>query len=696
MSTPGLPLPFVMAIKSICLLLSALWLSLPAFGATPNPQRVGEVRGVEILYVAESEFAMIDEIKEGTASVYRYNMTAIELSTFTVSGKSTRGLVLTQIISVGDYLIGQYGQVDPFGPPQTTSELSIWSRSGAFVTNVSLPDGQSVEERQFAVDGTSLVVRRSNSTKEPLERFDLVTLVDGKSTLLMTFPTRSSIFSFGNGIVSIVRDELEPNGLIPFVHNYGLDGKRIASVNLGKLIPNGSDGLGTQALLIEPDPKAKSVLEFYLAWDFLRKIVTLDRLTLRLNSEGSTLLRSDQISGSLLRRGDQIVSNFSVSGSPGEDVRALYINGQKIEVNNTFESGKVFINPDFIALNAVRRCVVTANDGLRDVCVRLGSPTIYRYELRGDYAPSITLSSPRGSGPLFGFSENSGSRIVTYGPDVQLITTGDVEVPLTFANVGNAPEISTVSSSFADDNYCGFVTNRWRYDSVKRVLTAPALSPCKTEYISVKVKVGSTEWSFDRLKVIYYSSNQTTANTPPFYNTNIGSIFVPSTGSIPLVEFFNTNLGHFFITLEGPESKSIDEGRAGLGWIRTGYSWGAWTDAALAPRQAKGVCRFYGNPALDVNGKRLGPNSHFYTIDPDECARVAKDPGWILESKTAFYAIAPNRNQRCVPTQEVRRWYNKGFPAKDSNHRYSSSGGDTMQRTKWSDEGVQFCLPNAN
>ena len=39
----------------------------------------------------------------------------------------------------------------------------------------------------------------------------------------------------------------------------------------------------------------------------------------------------------------------------------------------------------------------------------------------------------------------------------------------------------------------------------------------------------------------------------------------------------------------------------------------AWPDANQAPYNARPVCRFYGSLSP-------GPNSHFYTVDENECA----------------------------------------------------------------------------
>src|SRR5205814_4854662 len=98
------------------------------------------------------------------------------------------------------------------------------------------------------------------------------------------------------------------------------------------------------------------------------------------------------------------------------------------------------------------------------------------------------------------------------------------------------------------------------------------------------------------------------------------------------VEYFNVNLRHYFVTAGTAEQASIDTGGAGPGWQRTGNSFRVWVAETGVPVGAAAVCRFYGTPGR-------GPNSHFYTANPAECASVKRDPGWTYEG-IAFYVIA--------------------------------------------------------
>lgn len=164
-----------------------------------------------------------------------------------------------------------------------------------------------------------------------------------------------------------------------------------------------------------------------------------------------------------------------------------------------------------------------------------------------------------------------------------------------------------------------------------------------------------------------------------------GSALTPSQS---VLEFFNTNLNHYFITADQVEAAAIDGGAAGPGWQRTGRGFRAWTAAIGVPPEAQPVCRFYGTPGL-------GPNSHFYTIDPVECDAVRKDPGWRYEG-IAFYSIAPAAGSCPVGMQKVYRAYNNRFAQSDSNHRYTTSPDvyQTMQDQGWLAEGVVLCAPS--
>jgi mono/diheme cytochrome c family protein len=162
---------------------------------------------------------------------------------------------------------------------------------------------------------------------------------------------------------------------------------------------------------------------------------------------------------------------------------------------------------------------------------------------------------------------------------------------------------------------------------------------------------------------------------------------------LALTEFFNVGLVHYFMTGEAAEGAAIDRGDAGPGWQRTraplGRVWSNGTESAgLVP-----VCRFYGNPARGADGARIGPNSHFYTAEPAECASVKDDPGWIFEGEV--FRVLPAAGGTCAQgTVPMLRAYNGRFAQDDSNHRYAIDPATitAMVEQGWSAEGVVFCV----
>jgi hypothetical protein len=150
-----------------------------------------------------------------------------------------------------------------------------------------------------------------------------------------------------------------------------------------------------------------------------------------------------------------------------------------------------------------------------------------------------------------------------------------------------------------------------------------------------------------------------------------------------VIEYYNEALDHYFVTAEPAEIEMLDAGVRVPGWRRTGHEFKSWS-----PGSASGVpaCRFFGTPGR-------GPNSHFFTIDANECAIVRANPDWTFES-LAFQAatIVPS----FCPANLVVVWrlYNNGMGGQ-ANHRYLTSHsaiGDMIGRG-WLLEGPVFCTP---
>ena len=164
----------------------------------------------------------------------------------------------------------------------------------------------------------------------------------------------------------------------------------------------------------------------------------------------------------------------------------------------------------------------------------------------------------------------------------------------------------------------------------------------------------------------------------PLSASRRGGVIARFNVTAPLVEYHNDILGHYFTTYDGAEAQGIDRGAAGPGWRRTAQS---FKSGGTTP-----VCRFYGTPGI-------GPNSHFYTIEPGECEQVKRDPGWTFEG-LGFYATRVV-NGRCeAPLLPVHRLYNNRAAQNDSNHRYVTDTAliAPMAASGWTHEGVVFCV----
>lgn len=150
-----------------------------------------------------------------------------------------------------------------------------------------------------------------------------------------------------------------------------------------------------------------------------------------------------------------------------------------------------------------------------------------------------------------------------------------------------------------------------------------------------------------------------------------------------VVEFYNASLDHYFLTAEPAEAAMLDQGIVVPGWRRTGFEFKSWAPGAPLGVEA---CRFFGTPGI-------GPNSHFFTIDANECAIVRANPNWTFEG-LAFKA------QQIVPTlcpedrAIVWRLYNNGMRGQ-ANHRYLTSRSEIgdMVGSGWLLEGPVFCTP---
>lgn len=156
----------------------------------------------------------------------------------------------------------------------------------------------------------------------------------------------------------------------------------------------------------------------------------------------------------------------------------------------------------------------------------------------------------------------------------------------------------------------------------------------------------------------------------------------PSPGEPWAIEYYNPSLDHYFVTADPIEIAGLDSGNDHPGWIRTGYAF-----KVFAPEVPAGIpaCRFFGREGI-------GPNSHFFTILPQECEAVMNNPLWLFEG-LVFRVDAPSAIGACAANRvPVVRTYNNGKGGQ-ANHRYLTSHSEigSMVLQGWIVEGPVFC-----
>ncbi len=164
-----------------------------------------------------------------------------------------------------------------------------------------------------------------------------------------------------------------------------------------------------------------------------------------------------------------------------------------------------------------------------------------------------------------------------------------------------------------------------------------------------------------------------------------GNIYrLASKPSAPVaIEYFNAALGHYFVTAFPEEAAALDAGALGGAWRRTGF---AFQVAGVGDPGAD-VCRLFGTPGI-------GPNTHFYTGDAQECTSLRANPLWTFEAM-AFRMRLP-ASDACPPgTRPVYRLYNNPATLAAVNHRFTVDGPtyEAMRGQGWIGEGVAFCAP---
>lgn len=159
--------------------------------------------------------------------------------------------------------------------------------------------------------------------------------------------------------------------------------------------------------------------------------------------------------------------------------------------------------------------------------------------------------------------------------------------------------------------------------------------------------------------------------------------------SMPVYGMFHTEIEHFFITADTEERDFITQ----HGWNVIDKGFNAWPSEGDAPEFALPVCRFYSEKV----------NSHFYTLDEEECEFLKDEQhGWTYEG-IAFKAIPPVSGVCAEGTEPVWRMFNPATGLRQwggqwintVNHRFTTDQ-NVYQMSVMGEieaEGVAFCSP---
>jgi hypothetical protein len=165
-----------------------------------------------------------------------------------------------------------------------------------------------------------------------------------------------------------------------------------------------------------------------------------------------------------------------------------------------------------------------------------------------------------------------------------------------------------------------------------------------------------------------------------------GSGVMPPVPDAAVVEYFYPPANHYFLTASAVEAAFIDSGGAGAGWLRTGFGFRAWSLGNAAAGTLP-VCRFTGTPDI-------GPNSHFFTANANECAIVQTNPYWFYEG-LAFRTLVPSAGVCAAGMAPVIRFFWPGTDVTLTRHRYvvDPAEAQRMRAAGWFEEGPVFCAP---
>jgi uncharacterized protein (DUF1800 family) len=150
-----------------------------------------------------------------------------------------------------------------------------------------------------------------------------------------------------------------------------------------------------------------------------------------------------------------------------------------------------------------------------------------------------------------------------------------------------------------------------------------------------------------------------------------------------IVEYLHAESNKFYLSAITAEWALLDDNPQ-YGWKRTGVTFSAAAQGQTPGAQP--VCRYY----------IIGAGSHFFSVDPAECALVATYPQFYLNEGIGWYAIPATGDTCPANTASLYRAYNNGAALrKASNHRYFTdvSFYQSYAAKGYALEGLKMCLP---
>jgi len=183
----------------------------------------------------------------------------------------------------------------------------------------------------------------------------------------------------------------------------------------------------------------------------------------------------------------------------------------------------------------------------------------------------------------------------------------------------------------------------------------------------------------------YFTRTLNTPGVVKYHDESSGAagVIMVLPGDAVAIEYYDADSNFYFVTSNPEEIDALDGGAFGGVWKRTGLSFAVWTDSTNG---ALPTCRF-------LSTAFAPKSSHFYTVDPAECASLKAGAQWEYEG-IAFYVqlpmLDPDIGVLCpAGAVPLYRLFNNGMGGAP-NHRYTTTDWIVSQMLVegWVAEGI--------